>query len=151
MKCTLIEVPGEPVAKGRARIGINRNTGRAVAFTPAKTVRAESTIAHFASQVMAGRDLLTGPLTVEIVAYRSKGMPGKATAKEGTKARNEYDAAMAGHLKPVTKPDADNYLKTVCDALNSVVYRDDAQITDLTIRKRYSDRPRLEIRIWEAC
>ena len=149
MNSLFIIIPGEPVAKGRPRIGTNRHTGRAIAFTPARTVRAEATIAHFAAQAMAGRDLLTGPLMVIITAYRSKGMPGSATAKEGTKARTCYDAAEAGTLKPITKPDADNYLKTVCDALNGVVYHDDAQITDITIRKRYSSQPRLEIHIQE--
>jgi Holliday junction resolvase RusA-like endonuclease len=143
----LITVPGEPCAKGRPRIGINRGTGRAMAFTPSKTVKAESTIALFASHAMAGIAMLEGPLVLEVTAYRSKGMPGRADAKAGTKALQQWLAANAGKITPVSKPDADNYLKAVCDALNGVVFRDDAQIVSMTVHKRFSSSPRLEITV----
>jgi Holliday junction resolvase RusA-like endonuclease len=53
---------------------------------------------------------------------------------------------LSGTFLPQVKPDADNLMKTV-DSLNEVVFRDDKQITDATISKRYSDRPRLRIEI----
>lgn len=140
-----IIIPGEPTPKGRPRIGINRGTGRAVAFTPAKTVNAEATIAFFASQAMAGRAPFDGPISMEVTAYRAKGMPGKASAKPGTKSRTDFDRAEAGFICPTSKPDADNYLKTAQDALNGVVFADDAQVIDAIVRKRYSARPRLVI------
>jgi Holliday junction resolvase RusA-like endonuclease len=31
--------------------------------------------------------------------------------------------------------------------MNKIVYRDDSQITELTIRKRYSEKPALSVRI----
>lgn len=141
-------VPGEPIAKGRPRI--TTVGGHARAFTPAKTVKAESTIALFASQAMAGRLLLEGPLVLEVTAYRSKGMPGKADARMGSKTRAQWDAAEEGLIAPVSKPDADNYLKAVCDALNGVVFIDDAQLVDVVARKRFSSQPRLEVvvRAW---
>ena len=37
-----------------------------------------------------------------------------------------------------SKPDADNIAKIVKDACNAIVYRDDAQIADLHVQKRYS-------------
>ena len=40
--------------------------------------------------------------------------------------------------------DLDNILKML-DGLNGIVWGDDSQITDAVVRKRYSDRPRLEI------
>lgn len=140
-----IIIPGEPVAKGRPRI--TTVGGHARAFTPAKTARAESTIALFASQAMAGRPLLQGALQVEVIAYRSKGMPGKPDARLGTKARDQWEAAEAGALCPTSKPDADNYGKAALDALNSVVFVDDSQVVDLTLRKRFSSQPRLVIRV----
>lgn len=39
------------------------------------------------------------------------------------------------------KPDADNQLKLIADALNEVVYRDDSQIAWLEVRRVY--RPEL--------
>jgi Holliday junction resolvase RusA-like endonuclease len=143
----LIIIPGEPTAKGRPKY--SARNGFAMAYTPARTVLTESTIALFASQAMAGRPPLSSAITIEITAYRAKGMPGKATARPGSKARAEYDAAQAGKLCPVTKPDVDNYAKAVCDALNGVVFLDDAQITDLIVRKRYSSSPRLSICVRE--
>lgn len=145
----IIIIPGEPVAKGRPRIGINPGTGRAQAFTPAKTRQAEGEIKYFAVQAMRGRELFTGPVSLLVIAYRSKGMPGKPDAKMGTKARAQWDAANEGLIAPVSKPDGDNYLKAAQDACNGVVWKDDAQVVDCTIRKRFSDRPRLEIRVEE--
>lgn len=48
-------------------------------------------------------------------------------------------------LKPITKPDWDNYGKLASDALNKFVYRDDAQITTAIIKKRFGDPPRIEL------
>lgn len=49
------------------------------------------------------------------------------------------------------KPDVDNLLKLVKDALNGLVYADDSQVCryDLAV-KRYDDRPRTVIRIYPA-
>lgn len=59
-------------------------------------------------------------------------------------------ASMAGLHRPITKPDNSNYAKGIEDALNNVIYNDDSQIVDLVIRKFYSDKPRVEIRIEEV-
>lgn len=134
----LFEVPGEPTAKGRGRVGINRGTGRAQVFTPEKTRTAERSIRQFAADAMAGRNPFDSPLSLIVTAYRAKGLP---------KSKAGHAAALAGHIAPTTKPDGDNYLKAACDACNGVVWVDDALIVDMTIRKRYSDRPRLEIEV----
>ena len=54
-------------------------------------------------------------------------------------------AMLNGELLPAKKPDIDNVVKAVLDALNKVAYRDDNQVVELKIRKQYSERPRLEI------
>ena len=52
-----------------------------------------------------------------------------------------------GVILPKTKPDFDNLAYLVTNALKKLVYLDDSQVTDCTIRKRYSDRPRTVIKV----
>ena len=54
-------------------------------------------------------------------------------------------AMLSGELLPTKKPDIDNIVKAVLDALNEVAYRDDTQVVELQVRKQDSERPRLEI------
>lgn len=126
-----IVLAGEPKGKGRPRF--SRATGRA--FTPAATVTYESALRYAGYQAMNGALPLEGPLTIRIDAFVPvpKSWPKKKTA-----------SALSGELRPTGKPDGDNLAKMI-DALNEVVWRDDSQIVDWTIRKFYSDRPRLEI------
>ena len=48
-------------------------------------------------------------------------------------------------LLPETRPDLDNYVKTLKDACNGVLWRDDAQIVDLHAYKRYGDSGKIQI------
>lgn len=133
-----IVVHGEPVAKGRPRIGRMSN-GRPCAFTPAHTKKYENLVRMEAGHAMEGRAPYDQPLIVRVIAY----MPiPKSFSKKKT-----IDA-LAGYLRPIVKPDADNFLKSAVDACNGVVYRDDNIITDMYVSKRYSDRPRLEIEVF---
>jgi len=56
-----------------------------------------------------------------------------------------------GRVKPnapewcSTKPDIDNLVKFVQDALNKIFYRDDSLICQIISRKLYSEKPRTEI------
>ncbi len=45
------------------------------------------------------------------------------------------------HIK---KPDLDNLLKSVKDALEGTFYKNDSQICEVTMKKVYSDKPRTE-------
>jgi Holliday junction resolvase RusA-like endonuclease len=45
-------------------------------------------------------------------------------------------------------PDADNLFKNVADALQRIAYTNDARVTDMLIKKRYSLRPRMEVTIY---
>lgn len=47
------------------------------------------------------------------------------------------------------KPDLDNCVKCIKDALEGVCYERDSQIMELQAMKIYSDRPRVEIQIFE--
>lgn len=71
-------------------------------------------------------------LSVRIFAYLS--IPKSVSKKKRT-------AMLEGLIRPTKKPDHDNIGKIVCDALNGIAYRDDAQIVDSLVRKFYSDKP----------
>lgn len=141
-----IRLDGDPVAKGRHRsrfMGMRTDeTGKQrpviLQHPDTRTARYEDRVAWAAQVEMAGRPLLTGALVVIVDAYR---------AVPRSWSRRNQAAALSGDLRPTTKPDWDNYGKIV-DALKRVVWVDDAQIVDGRARKWYSDRPRLEIRVW---
>ena len=61
----IVELPGEPVAKGRPRFA------RGHVYTPDKTRIYENSLALAARLAMRGRTLLEGPLTVVVYAFRS--------------------------------------------------------------------------------
>lgn len=55
--------------------------------------------------------------------------------------------ALAGTIRPTTKPDQDNVLKAIFDGLNGVAWRDDVQVVDITSRKRYAPLPGVYVEI----
>lgn len=57
--------------------------------------------------------------------------------------------AAEGKIYPQKKPDVDNIAKIICDALNNVAYKDDTQIIQLTILKKYALEPKVNIEIDE--
>ena len=48
---------------------------------------------------------------------------------------------------PTVKPDLDNYTKAVLDALNTLIWKDDAQICSLKVAKSYSIKPSITVEI----
>ncbi len=129
-------IPGIPVAKGRPKF--SARGGFARAYTPAKTQRYEDLIRCEAAAAMGERAPLDEALSMVVTAYVA---PPKSLSK---KRRAE---ALDGSLKPVTRPDLDNYAKAALDGCNAIVFRDDSVVTDLIVRKRYSERPRLTITV----
>ena len=119
-------IPGAPVAKGRPRF--SRRSGRT--FTPAKTAQAEETLAGRAMALLAGVEglPLQGPLRLE--ATFTSVQPASWSRKK----RAETPA-------PTSRPDVDNLLKLATDALNGVVWVDDAQLVTIICRKVYGDAP----------
>ncbi|MBB3103772.1 RusA family crossover junction endodeoxyribonuclease [Azomonas macrocytogenes] len=129
-------VPGVPQGKGRPRIGRVGNHARM--FTPAKTVAYESLVALAAQEAMRGRELITGPVLIELQILH--GVPQSMSKKRKS-------LALAGEIKPMLKPDTDNVLKAICDGCNGVVWRDDVQATDGMFRRRYAETPCVQVRI----
>ena len=58
--------------------------------------------------------------------------------------------AIAGEIRPLIKPDVDNCTKNIFDALNGIVYLDDKQIVELSVKKFYSETEFVKVRIMEV-
>lgn len=128
-------IPGDPVAKGRARSVTRRGKGGAsyiAHITPEKTEQYEARVAVFAQQAMAGAPLIDGPCELDLSIFVR--IPESWSQKKKTEAAN-------GSIKPTTKPDCSNILKAIEDAMNGVVWVDDKQIVSLRIRKSYAPAP----------
>jgi len=128
---------GEPVGKGRPRF--SRATGHT--YTPEKTARFEERLAWGAQSIWGRQPLLEGELVMHMAAYFS--IPT-------SRPKLWRDKAVAGLIRPVKKPDIDNIIKAVADSLNKIVYLDDTQIVAMKAGKFYSDKPRIEIKIFKA-
>lgn len=131
-------VPGEPVAKGRARAFV-RN-GHVAHYTPEKTARYENLVRLAAQQAMAGRLPIEGAVNLTVVAYL--GIPVSWSLKK-------QRAAAVGEVFPTKKPDLDNILKAIKDGMNGVAWRDDAQVVQVVASKDYG-QPRVEVTVYEA-
>lgn len=127
-------VPGEPVAKGRAKF--SRQGGFVRAYTPKETVRYENLVRLAAQEAMAGVEPIDGPVLLTVAIYLP--IPQSWSKKKQEKART-------GLVGATKKPDADNILKALKDGMNGVVYVDDARITDITLQKRYATAPRVDV------
>ena len=129
-------IPGQPVGKGRPRIG--KAGLHARMFTPAKTVNYESLVALAAQRAMIGLDRLEGAVsvTLDIVCQ----IPVSWSARKKKHAAD-------GLVFPTTKPDIDNVEKAIFDGLNGVAWKDDVQVVWVAKGKRYGTTPRVVVTI----
>lgn len=61
----------------------------------------------------------------------------------------EREQMINGIIKPYKRPDVDNLAYIVTNALKGLVYKDDAQICDMNLIKRYSESPKTVIKVCE--
>ena len=120
-------VPGTPIGKGRPRFA--RQGAFVRTFTPENTANYENLVKVKAEKAMQGREIFGGAVSVEISLLITP--PSSWSLKK-------QRAALAGEIYPTTKPDWDNCGKCICDAINEIVFRDDKQVVDARVSKRYS-------------
>ena len=125
------EMIGDIVGKARPRM--NTRTGKA--YTPTNTKNYE----YFLRQYPNFTTIETR-VKVTIIAYF--GIP-KSTSKK------KEAEMLANIISPTKKPDADNIIKIVLDAMNKFAFKDDTQVTKLEIEKKYSRTPKIYIKIEE--
>lgn len=118
-------IPGVPVPWSRA--GGGKTTKH---FTPAKQRSYMDAVRLYGKVAMKGKELLKGPLCVDLVAV----FPSTVKNPSGWK---------------TTKADIDNIYKINADALNNIVWEDDAQICDVHMYKIYGPHPGVTITVFE--
>ena len=52
-------------------------------------------------------------------------------------------------ISPTKKPDIDNIVKIILDAMNNVAFKDDTQITKISVEKKYSEVEKIFVKIEE--
>ena len=136
MNCCF-EIEGKIKGKGRPRFS---SYGKFVkAYTPEQTATYENLI-KLQFRITCGKWYSEQPLKMKITAVH--GLIKSESKKKQAKMLN-------GEIKPTKKPDADNIVKIICDALNGIAYKDDTQVVDLTVRKIYGEVEKVVVEIEE--
>lgn len=133
-------VPGKPQGKARARTVKNKHTGATMSYTPEKNVLYENFIKDRYLNACKGMFLERKPVEMEIVA---RFLPAKSISKK------RRALMLEGKELPLKKPDADNIIKVVADALNGLAYHDDSQIVSSNVKKIYAATDGLDITVRE--
>ena len=109
------------------------NGGRPIIthHTPEKTANFENLVKLAAAEAMGNALPFEGAVAVELHVF---------VTPPASWSQKKQRAALAGEIRPTSKPDIDNVLKAIADACNDVVWRDDKQIADLVMRKSYAAR-----------
>lgn len=119
-----VSIPGQPVAKSRPRFSFKSKR----AYTPKKTKDYEELIKEHVKPLVQGK--ISGAIEAKfiVVFQRPKYMMTK-----------KYQDTLILHTK---RPDLDNVIKAIMDALNSIL-DDDSQICKISAEKYYSDKSQL--------
>ena len=131
-------VPGIP--KGKQRPRVCRINGRSLTYTPKQTIEYEELVrASYTavSKIFFDKDT---PLEISIIALFS--IPKSV----GKKLKNSM---LTGDILPIKKPDSDNIVKIILDALNGVAYWDDSQVCRVYFEKIYAEKPETKVIIKE--
>lgn len=118
-----LRFPIKAVAKGRARFARNGH-----AYTPRPTRDFERDISQMARSQWGSKALLDEPLTVKF----------EFSIKKPKTVSRQF---------PTVKPDLSNLIKSIEDALNGIVWRDDSLIISIEAFKHYSDKDEIILTI----
>ena len=130
------EVPGHIKGKGRPRV--NSYTG--MIYTPTTTKDYEYLVEQYFLLKYPKFKPFEGRLSVNIIATFN--IP-KSTKK------CEVEKMLQNQISPTKKPDIDNIVKIILDAMNKFAFKDDTQITKLSVEKKYGEEEKIYIEIEE--
>lgn len=123
---------------GKQRPRMNTYTGKA--YTPTKTKNYEYLVRQLFVYKYPQFVPIEGKVRMTITAYFE--LPNK-------RSKLQEAEMLADIISPTKKPDWDNIGKIVSDALNKFAFKDDSQITDVRIFKKYAKTPKVIVQIGE--
>ena len=129
-------VPGPP--KGKQRPRICRINGQSVTYTPRQTTEYEKLVRASYTSVSKVKFSKDEPLEISILALFSIQQRASKKLKE---------LMINNEILPTKKPDSDNIIKIILDALNGVAYHDDRQVCRVYFEKMYAENPEIKILI----
>lgn len=129
-------VYGNPVAQGRPRF--SRQGGFVKAYDPIQSKSYKQLIRLELQPLLSDPDFTPIDCECSLFLKVFRKIPNSFSKKK------RY-AASEGVIRPTTKPDTDNYVKGVLDALNGTVLKDDSVVCEIFAQKFYSERPRIEV------
>ena len=131
------EVPSKIIGKGRPRLNTYTGSG----YTPTRTKDYETLIEQYFIMKYPGYKTIEGRVIVRIKAFFE--IP-KSTSNM------QREQMLQNAISPTKKPDIDNIVKIILDAMNKFAFKDDTQIVKLEVEKLYSsDEEKLQIQIEE--
>lgn len=119
-------VDGKPQGKQRPRFSRISKT----VYTPTKTAKYEKQIAKAYTE--SGGKCIPADCYVSVSVSAFFPIPKSYSKKK-------REDCLERILRPDKKPDIDNILKVVLDALNKVAYEDDKQVVEAIGRKYYTE------------
>ena len=134
-----MELDVVPVPKERARtVRIGRDAYvKTVSYTPKRTKYFTRQVEMVARHVVDVATVMESPvrLTMEFVIAAPRSWP-----------KWKREAAIAGIIAPTGRPDMDNLEKALLDALNGIVFEDDALVVQRGAEKLYGETPGIRVR-----
>ena len=130
------EVPGKIIGKGRPRV--NSYTGNV--YTPTRTKDYECLVEQYFLLKYPRFKQIEKRVKINIIAYFEIPKSTKKTLIE---------PMLKNEISPTKKPDIDNIVKIVLDAMNKFAFKDDTQITKLEIEKKYGIAEKIVVEIEE--
>lgn len=125
-------IPGEAVPKARPRVLKSGFT-----YTPKRTADFEQRVRNAYEQAYGGLEPITCP--VAVIMEFTTAIPKSYSAKKRQAIKDD-------DIVPQKRPDIDNLIKGVLDALNGIAYADDKQVWSVYARKWYGE-PRTRVHI----
>jgi Holliday junction resolvase RusA-like endonuclease len=127
-------VPGFAKTAGSKRGFYNKKKNRVIIVDDCtKTKPWQADVKNFAYQAMNGQPMMEGPLELIVVFQMDRPKGHYRTGANAHMLRN------ASPRYPDVTPDATKLVRAVEDAMTKVVWRDDAQVVDQLVRKRYGE------------
>lgn len=131
MTILYIQFDGKLIGKGRPRHSFHGHV-----YTPAKTRAAEKSLGYVALAAMnkSSLKIFEGPVRLSVQLFIEY-------PKSWARKRRQQTVFYTG------KPDADNQIKLICDALNYIVWHDDSQVCEINFRRVYWETSKFHIQV----